>query len=225
MKQGENGQLQRQFFTACREGNLQQAKDCVERGCVVNGVFDEICSYLAISVYEGHKDVVQYLLEKGADPSRDNAPLEAAYTGNAEILQVLLNNGCDPNVVARTGTGETPLHVAACRGHRKSTTDCVRQLLSAGANPNVHANNRVDSPTYGGAYVVGETPLHLAAAFGDEDMVRALLDAGADPMAKDADGHTPRQYYARQQRDEPHVLLKHGALRDLLPCKGPENGG
>ena len=117
-------------------------------------------------------------------------------------------------------TGETQLHVAACRGGHPGTTECVRLLVEAGANPNVHTENRVNSETYGGAYVVGETPLHLAAAFGDEEMIRLLLDAGADPVAKDANRHTPRFYFARQQRDEPHVLIVNKReIQNLLPIR------
>ena len=37
----------------------------------------------------------------------------------------------------------------------------------------------------------GETPLHRAAAFGTEDTIRMLLDAGAKIDAQDADGNSP----------------------------------
>jgi ankyrin repeat protein len=36
-----------------------------------------------------------------------------------------------------------------------------------------------------------ETPLHRAAAFGTEQSVRFLLDAGADREARDMNGDTP----------------------------------
>lgn len=37
----------------------------------------------------------------------------------------------------------------------------------------------------------GETPLHRAAAFGSEDTIRMLLDAGAKIDAADANGDSP----------------------------------
>lgn len=37
----------------------------------------------------------------------------------------------------------------------------------------------------------GETPLHLAARYQRADATKKLLDAGADPTARDADGRTP----------------------------------
>lgn len=38
---------------------------------------------------------------------------------------------------------------------------------------------------------VAETPLHRAAAFGDEEAIHALLDAGATIDAKDMHGDSP----------------------------------
>jgi hypothetical protein len=40
----------------------------------------------------------------------------------------------------------------------------------------------------------GATPLHLAAAFGQEQAVLSLLQLGADPRARDADGRSPADH-------------------------------
>lgn len=39
--------------------------------------------------------------------------------------------------------------------------------------------------------ITGETSLHLAARYARADAAKALLDAGADPNAQDANGRTP----------------------------------
>ena len=211
-----NEKLKMRCWAACHAGQLEQVKECVAQGCDLNGVVDEINTCLAISVHGGHEDIVRYLLDNGADIN-DTSQMEACYLGNVEMLKILLKHGADPNWKQPT-TGETQLHVAACRGGQSGTTECVRLLLEAGANPNIHTENRVNSDTYGGAYVVGETPLHLAAAFGDNEMIQLLLDAGADPVARDADGHTPRFYFARQQRDQPHIKIANKRrIEGLLP--------
>jgi uncharacterized protein len=52
----------------------------------------------------------------------------------------------------------------------------------------------------------GETPLHRAAAFGSEPVVRMLLDAGARPDARDATGDTPLSWASWHLR--PAVILR-----------------
>jgi ankyrin repeat protein len=83
-------------------------------------------------------------------------------------------------VDARDGSGSTPLLVAAS----KDDVAQVRQLLKAGANPNVR--NTLDT-----------TPLLEAAFHSNPDVIKALLDAGADPNAAGADGQTPLMLVAR----------------------------
>ena len=144
------------------------------------------------------------------------AQLEAVNFGYADVLSILLEAGANPNW-KEPDTGETPLHVATFRGQREGATECVRRLLAAGADPNVHTKNRVGSATYDGTYVVGETPLHWAAAFGSQEMIRLLIDAGADILALDADGHTPRHYLAHHQRgNEPHLVLSRDAFCEII---------
>ena len=57
----------------------------------------------------------------------------------------------------------------------------LKVLLNAGADVN-HANAN------------GQTPLMLAAQNQDDDLVSPLLRAGADPMARDLEGRTARDY-------------------------------
>jgi ankyrin repeat protein len=76
--------------------------------------------------------------------------------------------------------GSTPLLVAA----RNDDAAQVKQLLKAGANPNVR--NKLDT-----------TPLLEAAFHSNSEIIEALLDAGADPNAAGADGQTPLMLVAR----------------------------
>ena len=77
-------------------------------------------------------------------------------------------------------SGSTPLLVAASNDDVAQ----VKQLLKAGANPNVR--NKLDT-----------TPLLEAAFHSNSEIIQALLDAGADPNAPGADGQTPLMLVAR----------------------------
>src|SRR6186713_1995200 len=77
-------------------------------------------------------------------------------------------------------SGSTPLLVAASNDDVAQ----VKQLLKAGANPNVR--NKLDT-----------TPLLEAAFHSNSEIIQALLDAGADPNAAGADGQTPLMLVAR----------------------------
>ena len=55
--------------------------------------------------------------------------------------------------------------------------DLAERLIKAGA--------KIDA--FGGPSL--STPLHLAASYEDTDMVKMLLEYGADPLKKDGDGN------------------------------------
>ena len=57
----------------------------------------------------------------------------------------------------------------------------VKRCIAAGADPEAQT-----SP-------YGLTPLHIAAFLGGPDTIKALLDAGANPKARDEQGYTPRE--------------------------------
>jgi cytohesin len=92
------------------------------------------------AVVKGLEDVVEQLLERGADPNvRDNnyggTPLHAAASKcHVGITMRLLEHKADPN--ARDIFGKTPLHVAAENG----CAEVVRLLLEYGADPEIRDN-------------------------------------------------------------------------------------
>ena len=161
-----NDELNLRYYNAAWKGDLATLRECLDAGADVNWINPSPgFSALTAASDEGHTDVVQLRIERGVK-LHPAAVMEACNQGRAEVVRILLAAGCDPNWKQET-TGETCLHVAATRGYRKGTTDCVRHLLAAGADPNVHTINRAPTETYSCCYTVGETPLHLAAAFGD----------------------------------------------------------
>ena len=83
-------------------------------------------SLLHKAAHSGHMEVVQLLLDKGAQPNEINeytTPLHlAAIGGHKELVQLLLQRGADPNIQNRNG--DTALCLAIEYGH----TDIAKTL-------------------------------------------------------------------------------------------------
>uniref|UniRef100_A0ACD5TMN7 Uncharacterized protein n=1 Tax=Avena sativa TaxID=4498 RepID=A0ACD5TMN7_AVESA len=161
----------------------------------------------------GLVDIVRYLLDHGANPDnvdqRGFTPLhEAAKIGLCEVLELLLSRGAyvDP---FSTEHG-TPLHVAVI--HKQDGAmkilldhhaDCNKILGSFSSPLMLAMHNRsvkcVNLLLEAGADVKGmhaTTPLQAAATNGLTDVLKTLLDAGADPNVRNGFGHLPIQIAA-----------------------------
>jgi FOG: Ankyrin repeat len=104
---------------------------------------------------------VQELLNAGADPNRSVALLTSVNQRNIEMIKLLLNSGANPN--PEPHHDNTPLSTAVWNNDIELAT----LLLEAGAKP--------------GRTVYPE--IWMAVENGYTDMVRLLLDYGADPNA------------------------------------------
>lgn len=115
-------------------------------------------------------------------------PLHSAVdrNRNPEVIAALIEAGAD--IHARQKDGPTPLHDAR-------SPEAVALLLEAGADIEARATLRGWRYPNGG----GMTPLHVAAKVGNAAVFMALLAAGADPDALDADGGTPMDYAGEQE--------------------------
>ncbi|MDH3649005.1 MAG: ankyrin repeat domain-containing protein, partial [Saprospiraceae bacterium] len=60
----------------------------------------------------------------------------AVFHGHWQLVQYILELGANPNQAGKE-TGETPLHSATARGLKPVTSLIVQLLLAAGADPNV----------------------------------------------------------------------------------------
>jgi ankyrin repeat protein len=174
-------------------------------------------SLLQWCAYYGDVSAMKFLLAHGVslDSLGDDFGLNAAvFHGHWRLCKFLLEHGADANL-ADPATGETPLHTVLCSTDRLVSDRVLTVLLAHGANPNVAT--KIGAETGGfmrDARTRGETPLHRAAAFGDENTIQLLLDAGAQIDARDAIGDTPLSWASWYQRPNTILrLLLYGSFR------------
>lgn len=166
-------------------------------------------SLLQWCAYYGDVSAMKFLISRGArmDALGQDYGLNAAtFHGHWRLCRFLLEQGADVNQ-ADAETGETPLHSALCTRDRMTHDRVLAVLLAHGANPNVAT--KVGAETGGfmrDTRTRGETPLHRAAAFGDEGTIQLLLDAGARIDTPDAHGDTPLSWASWYLR--PNSILR-----------------
>ncbi|XP_025081785.1 uncharacterized protein LOC112556729 [Pomacea canaliculata] len=135
-------------------------------------------SALHLACIYGHLNIVNSLLSHGAevnatDPRDSFTPLHfATLSGQAQIIKSLIDNKAELNRVDSKGFSSL---CYACNRGQKEVVDI---LLSHGANVNIKTK-------------VGDmTPLLLACQMDFPDIVRRLLQEGANLEAEDAEGRT-----------------------------------
>ena len=117
--------------------------------------------------FGGHVDVVQILLEAGADVSAQDkngktALMWSAQMGRDEVVRTLLENGADVNAKTKLLAGA--LMFAAERGCKKT----VFSLLEAGADVNINMKD-----------ALGWTALKKAESCDHSEVVELLKSYGA----------------------------------------------
>jgi ankyrin len=137
---------------AARVGDLTSAKLLVAAGANVNDQDAWGVSATVLAAHSGYGELVEFLLEKGADPNSAAAGFtalhEAIMRRDEKTVSALLAHGADPNARLRTWTPT-----------RRSSKD-------------------FNFPPE----LVGATPFWLAARFSQPGVMRLLVKHGADPL-------------------------------------------
>jgi ankyrin repeat protein len=142
----------------------------------VDPIDEDTCLHKAIGNavrFDAGRDVVEFLIESGADLNRRDANGETAFerlvnNDNAfAVLALQIGHPADSVFL----NGGTALFVAAGKGNASLT----RSLLAAGAS-HVWRDGQ------------NQTPLHVAST---AEVVDILIDAGADVMVESTPGFTP----------------------------------
>lgn len=170
------------LMTASRSGDAASARILIDAGAKVDireENFDQTA--LMIAVREGHPEVVQVLLNDGADPNvltrvgpEPRWVLPNSQPGFSFGIGIVRGGSPPRGRRAPIPGGLSPLHYAAREGGLES----ARLLLDAGAE--IDQRNPDDI-----------TPLIMAIGNGHAEVAKFLVEMGADVNASDWYGRTP----------------------------------
>jgi uncharacterized protein len=187
-------QVEERMLDRITNGRTDLVFDYLSEGHPANSTDTHGVSLIKWCAYYGDVSAIRYLLVKGEslEALGDNFDLNgAAFHGHWRLCQFLIEQGADVNY-PEADSGETPLHSALCTSDRLAHDLVIKVLLAAGANPNCATKESVETGGFmRDCRTKGETPLHRAAAFGTEETIQLLLDAGATLDVKDANADSP----------------------------------
>lgn len=185
--------MSQSFFDAVKAGNLDEVRRLVSDTPALTGARDANgVSGILIAIYHSRREVAGALVELGAPVDI----FEASALGLVDRIATLLAQD-SALVSAYAQDGFYPLGLAAFFGH----LDAVRALIAAGAD--IHATAR-------NAFKV--QPIHAAAASRNMAIIRAVLEAGADPNIPQQQGFVPLHEAASTgNREMAELLIAHGA--------------
>ena len=227
---------------AAISGNVEILNSLTNAGLSVNSVSAEGWSPLHNAVQFSHKAFAKTLLEKGANVNQQHSstgrtPLYiACLNATSDIVSLLLLHGADPSIPDSAQT--YPVHISAFRGD----VDSLSALYKDGANLNVRDAEgaaplhkavyniqfsaikfllqKGASPDIG-TYERRWTPLMVATAVGNFDIVKLLVEEKADVRFSSFERATPVQIAAAAGfSDIVEYLVKKGANLDTFDVKG-----
>jgi len=192
------------MLTAAFDGDLATVEKLVTQGADINYTDASGNFAMFAAAWEGNREALDVFYNLGAKISFDNANLlcNAAFNGKVDSVKWFLEKGENANF-SFTNTGENALHYTISKtSEMDARTEIVKVLIEAGIDVNKKTlAGRSTLCFMRDAYLKGEAPLHRAAAYGSITLIRMLLDAGADPSMKDANGDTPISWGSWHLRD------------------------
>lgn len=191
-------------------GDISRLKPLIDAGVDVNAEGLTMGKPLQAAAAKGHIEIVSLLLKSGADANSgdskyDDTPLQlfgntplqlACSAGHEGIVRILLSPEYD---IRRLGSLYQKAVMSAVRG---DNVDLMQLLIRF----------------YKGKYILQDKMLQNAAAHGAVNVLRILLDEGADINSQDSEFRTPLQTAASRGYVEiVQLLLARGADYHMVP--------
>ncbi len=202
----ESWRRQTALMWAAAEGHAAVVAPLVAAGAGVDARSEAGFTPLAFAVRAGHRLAVDALLDAGAEvnlppPDGMGALHLAVVNAHYDLAVHLLERGAD---AAADGPGWTPLHQlvwtrrpnrhynnpAAIPSGPVTDLELARALVARGADVNARQTEEPQDGYRNMLNRAGATPFLLAAKAVDVELMKLLLDLGADPMLTNEDGTT-----------------------------------
>lgn len=154
-------------------------------------------------VYYNDTTGLKAVVDKGGNLDSIDVNTElgnAAFFGHWKVCDFLIQNGADVNYKVDK-THETPLHNALSKAGRPYYFYVVKLLVEKGADVNAKTVPGIETEAFmRDVRTKGETPLHRAAAYAEEQTIEFLIQHGADKEAKDAYDNSPLSWASEHLR-------------------------
>lgn len=161
------------LIEACSRNDIATVQRLIEKQTDINGEDDVGDTGLSQAAFHGHKAIVEFLLTKETSSySKNHALLLACQAGHIAIIDLLLKKGADFNVYVEGYN--TPLFQVIANNKPAALT---RLLEEKPINVNLEDKE-------------GKMPLLLAAYNGRFEMVKQLVEHGAQTDKANKDGWT-----------------------------------
>jgi cytohesin len=196
--------LDQQMLDAVVSNDLATVEKLVSQGANINFIDRWGNCAMFTAAWEGNIEALNMYHSLGAvlDLEDNNPMCNAAFNGQLESVRWFIEKGADVNFSFKK-TGENALHYTICKtSEMGQRTEIVRLLVDAGTDVNKKTIKGAETLCFmRDAYLKAETPLHRAAAYANEIIIKILIEAGADKSAKDANGDTPISWGSWHLRD------------------------
>ena len=212
------------IWSAAAAGDVEALKMHLSKGADANAK-DSVFGItpLASAALLGQLETAELLIKEGADVNRKNrdggtALHGAAFLGHADTARLLIENGADVNT--ENYEGETPLNAATVDWEATEFIAGLLQIeideerVKSGRSSVVELLDQYDAKLGAANSNSRGDELCEAAAAGDIEAVKAELNEGADPNARDSElGATPLSWA---------TLFNHVEVAEFLIQKGAD---